>query len=112
MDVTIRRVYILNVEEADDIVFTPAGVVILLENGTFTVYCPKSSHNRFRAAVSKHNWESLESGIEFKGAHFRLEDVSPELKNRGWTHASSIPDILQFLLETKRKYLFFLAAYL
>jgi hypothetical protein len=112
VDVAIRKVYILNVEETGDIVFTPAGIVILLENGSFTVYCPKSSHNRYRAAVSRHSWESLESGVEFKGAHFRLEDVSSVLQDRGWTHASSIPDILHFLFETKRKYLFFLSAYL
>jgi hypothetical protein len=112
VDVAIQKVYILNVEEAGDILSTPAGVVILLDNGSFTVYSPKSSHNRHRAAVSRHSWESLESGVEFKGEYIRLEDVSALLKQRGWTTAASIPDILRFLLDTRRKYLFFLSAYL
>jgi hypothetical protein len=111
MDVAIRKVYILDVEPPGDFLFTPSAIVTVLENGHFTIYSIKSAHNLYRSAISRHAWDALEAGVTFQGAGFRLEDVTTDLKKQGWTHASSIPDILRHFYETKSKYFFFLASY-
>lgn len=108
MDLEITRVYILSVEEPGDFIFTPGGAIVLFANGQFKVFCVPSSHNLFRAALNRHSWEQLEKGIEYKGAEFRVDDVTTDMTNKGWTHASSIPLILRNLYESNPRHLFFL----
>lgn len=109
MEVRLKEVYILSVEPPGDYIFTPSGVVFLMENDMFKIYCVSSSHNLYRGALHKHPWNELEQGVVFRDSAFRLENLTQEMNERGWTHAESIPAILEYLYTTNRKQLFFLA---
>lgn len=108
MEIHLKRVYLLSVEEAGDYIFTPDGVVVLLENGHFRLYCPNSSHNRYRAALNKFPWEELERGVVFRETGIRLADITSDIQRRGWTDTSSIPALLAHLYEENPKHLHFL----
>lgn len=112
MEVRLKEVYILSVEPPGDYIFTPAGVVIVLQNDTFKVYCVSSSHNLYRAALHKHSWEQLEHGVLFRESEFRLTSITDEMKERGWTHGDSIPAILSYLHACNPMHLFFLQRHL
>ncbi|GMA52496.1 hypothetical protein GCM10025857_38530 [Alicyclobacillus contaminans] len=111
MDIGIEKVYVLHVEEENDFLFTPVGLVIVLENRHYSLYTIKSEHNRYRNAIAKHAWKDLENGVQFKGASYRLEDVTPSMREQGWTGASAIPAILGHFYKTKTKYFYFLQTY-
>ncbi|WP_026961965.1 hypothetical protein [Alicyclobacillus herbarius] len=108
METRIDKIYILSVEEPGDFVFSPAGVVILLENKHFKVYSSSSEHNRYRATLQRYSWKELEDGIHHRGADYRLEDVTADMARHGWVDASSTPDILHCLYETNPRQMFFL----
>ncbi|MCL6518118.1 MAG: hypothetical protein K6T67_14345 [Alicyclobacillus sp.] len=104
----MRRVYLLSVEEPGDYVFTPEGVVVLLENGHFQLYCPSASHNRFRAALNRFSWDELENGVVYRDASMRLTDITADMALCGWTDPSSVPAMLRHLYRQNPKHLHFL----
>jgi hypothetical protein len=112
VDIPLRKVCLLSVEEPGDYIFTPAGVVIVTERAQFNLYCVSANHNVYRAALLRLDWTKLERGAEFRGRSFRLEDITADMAQLGWTHASAIPDILRHLYESNPRHLFFLQRYL
>jgi hypothetical protein len=112
LEVQLQSVYMLSVEPPGDYIFTPSGVVIVMNNQSFKVYCISSSHNLFRAALYRHSWDELEHGVVFKETSFRLANITEDMKKQGWTHADSIPAILDYLYTQNSKQLFFLQRYI
>ncbi|MDQ0188463.1 hypothetical protein JI721_16085 [Alicyclobacillus cycloheptanicus] len=108
METRLVGVYLLSVEEPDDYIFVPAGVVVLMERQQFQVYCVKSSHNLYRQALHKFSFDELEQGVRYRDYGFRLEDLSTMMVQHGWVDTASIPDILANLYERNPRHLFFL----
>jgi hypothetical protein len=100
---------VLSVEEPGDYLFEPAGVVILLHNRHYQVYCTSANHNRFKAALNRFAWGDLENGVVYRETSYRLTDVTQEMARRGWLEADNTPDILRHLYEENPRHLFFLA---
>lgn len=108
MELKLRGVYVLSVEEPSDYLFVPAGVVVVMEREQFVVHCAKSSHNLFRQAVYKFPIQDLLTGVRYRDYGFRLEDVTADMTKQGWTESSSIPNILRALYDQNPRHLFFL----
>lgn len=108
MELRLRGVYVLSVEEPGDYLFVPAGVVILMERERFIVHCIKSSHNLYRQAIHKFSVDELLRGVDYRDHGFRLEDVTAPMAERGWVDSASIPDILRRLYEQNQRHMFFL----
>jgi hypothetical protein len=111
LEVKIRRVFQLDVEEEGDFIFAPAGIVILFDNNRFTVYCESSRHNKLRAALHRIPWNEFANGVKFKNMELRLQDLTNEMAQNGWTTASSVPHILRHALSINPRYLYFLKRY-
>lgn len=113
MEPDLRRVYLLSTEESGDYIFSLSGVVVVMEHQhQFHVYCPSAQHNLYRAALQRHQWEDLVHGVRFRGVEFRLEDLTREMAQHGWTQSSAIPRILRHLYESNQRQLFFLERHL
>jgi hypothetical protein len=111
VELKIHKVYLFSVEEETDYIFTPSGIVLVLNNNNFKLYSTSSHHNRFRSVLNKFSWSELEHGVSFRNAEYRIDDVTDEFENQGWTSVDSIPDILRHLYTANRLQLFFLQRY-
>lgn len=112
LELRLVKVYELSTEDEGDYIFTPSGIVIVFENNRFTIYCQGARHNLLRAAISRLPWRELEEGTSFRGIGLRLNDITSEMAQQGWTNAASIPSILRHCYELNRRHLFFLERYL
>lgn len=110
-DVKLDRVFILEVEEAGDFIFVPSGVVFVTERHRIQLYCASSNHNRYRAALVRHQWEELENGVRFRDTEYRLNDITQEMTDMGWRYVSASNLILRHLYVTNQRNLFFLERY-
>lgn len=108
MELRLKHIFLLSVEEPNDYIFTPAGVVIVSENYKFTIFCQSSNHNLYRAAINKHTWEEFSKGVVFRGHEFRMTDLSEEMARKGWTTTGSVDAILRYIYTLNKRHLFFL----
>lgn len=108
LELRLRGVYLLSVEEPRDYLFIPAGVVIFMEREQFVVHCVKSSHNLFRQAIYKFSRDELLRGVHYRDHGFRFEDLTETMAAHGWVDSASIPDVLRSLYEQNQRHLFFL----
>ena len=111
MEIRIRHVFQLDVEDEGDFIFVPAGMVIVFENNRFTLYCQNARHNKLRSALTRIPWADFGNGVKFKDMELRLQDLTQEMAQNGWTNATSVPHILRHALETNPRYLYFLSRY-
>lgn len=89
------RAYLIFVEGAGDFYFSPEGVLAVTSDGHYTVYCPDARHNFLRAAMLKFPLEALAGeGVSYRGAQFRIEDLTPFQERQKLTDAS-IADLLR-----------------
>lgn len=112
MELKLDHVFELSTEAEGDYIFTPSGIVIVLENTRFQVFCQSSNHNLFRAALQRNSWEDLGKGVLYRGITFRVSEITEKMAQRGWTDTGSIPFILHHCFEMNRRHLFFLQRYL
>lgn len=112
MELQIKHVYELSIEDEGDYIFTPSGIVTIYENLRFTVYCQNAKHNVIRAALNRFSWTDLERGQTYRGATFRLREITNEMAQHGWVDTSAIPQILRHCYELNQRHLYFLERYL
>lgn len=104
----VQNVYVMLGEEEGDFTMEPLAAVILMANGQFRVYSVRAEHNRLRAVINKNSWTDLESGVQFKTGHYRLQSRMSDITELGWTTGESIPEILTWLRNLYPRHLFFL----
>jgi hypothetical protein len=111
LEVRIRHVYQLDVEDEGDFIFTPAGIVILYENNRFTIYCESPRHNKLRQALHRIPWNEFETGVKFRDMELRLRDLTDQMAQNGWTNADFVPHILRHTYSSNPRYFYFLKRY-
>ena len=76
----LTAAYILYVEEQNDIVFRPEGVVFVDQLNNFVLHCQDSRHNFLRNTLHKHSFKDLCEGITFQGHHLQLRDLPSQVQ--------------------------------
>lgn len=108
----IRNVYEISVEESGDYIFTPTGVVIVLENGQFSVYSESARHNFLRRALMRYPWDQmLYESAEEQDISVRLRDMTEEIAKKIGTGPWGTDAILQTCYDMNPRQLFFLQRY-
>jgi hypothetical protein len=110
-EVPLQAVYRLDVEEPGEGVFTPGAIVVSSVDGSFTLFCARSVHNRYRRVLSKYRWTDLLDGLRSGDAEYRLVDFTAEMRRRGWLEPATVPAILDYFLSANPTQYHFLEAY-
>ncbi|EJY56425.1 hypothetical protein URH17368_0950 [Alicyclobacillus hesperidum URH17-3-68] len=108
----IRRIFEASIEEAGDYIFTPSGVIILMESGDFQIYSESARHNLLRRTCMRYAWDQLVDGVKVDELNIRIRDITADLRRRldsenEWT----TDEILKTWYEQNPRQLFFLRRY-
>lgn len=107
----IAQVFEASIEEQGDYIFTPSGLVILLQNGNFHIYSESARHNFLRRACMRHSWEDLREGVKEQDLYVRIRDVTEELSRKIDPDDWTVEAVLETCYSQNPRQLFFLRRY-
>lgn len=105
----IDKVYLLETEMPEDSFYVPSGLVVVGERQKITVFCLNSTHNLYRSAVIRHDWEALERGVVYRNIGFRIRPLNHQVFEFDWRDANRLPDIFRTMQAQYPRHLYFLS---
>lgn len=108
----ITHIFDIGVEFAGDYIFTPAGILIVYQQGRFKIFSESAQHNFLRRTISRHPWTALLDTVVERGTSVRLRDITDEIEDKNGFSELNTETVLEMCYEANPRQLFFLRRYL